>query len=555
MNKKGLKRIVDDFMQYEKFYLEDTRLEIIVQELSSNSLVTNRTILADMDEDDSNDDQYYIVYVDCEAGIDNSLDKLKNDITESIADITDDFDKNNTKVSILVITTEFKYKQLAAHKISKEVIVNAYNKNILKRNLSLNYEFVSNINNQQFTIGIESRIRSLENHCMNNNIEVDGYVLTASLVDIIKIYNKIGDRLFSRNVRYGINDKLNLEKSIVSTLCNEPEMFWFLNNGISITVSDSDFGLFKNGSIALKYDSTSKFSIINGAQTISIAAKKYYSSETTPEEREQIGIAKVLLRLAKVTDGDKSVVEKISIGLNRQKPITENDIYYTLPFVQQLNSIHYLYDDKKYSFEIVRRGSNYFSIGHFEVQEFAQIVKSYGAQKPCEARTSLKIKVTENEEDIEFTEKDVFRNEIISEIDENTKFTLFKKFYKPVNFAAEIDAVYSKAMKKIVNQLNEGDPKIKILKYSKWLFVSYLIYIMNDKDYKDFSEFSYDQVNIDEISDILFLYIEAYYKVMQATTTDFDNNHFKNNTNYIKFRDNINQCKNELNTRIAGLRD
>lgn len=66
--------------------------------------------------------------------------------------------------------------------------------------------------------------------------KITAYTCSAKLYDIVEMYNHVGDELFRSNLRYGINEQLDVEKSMKETLRNHPENFWFLNNGITITV-------------------------------------------------------------------------------------------------------------------------------------------------------------------------------------------------------------------------------------------------------------------------------------------------------------------------------
>ena len=52
----------------------------------------------------------------------------------------------------------------------------------------------------------------------NKKSTLKGYVLTANLFDLVSLYNTIGDQLFKKNVRLGIDDKLDVDKSIKETL-------------------------------------------------------------------------------------------------------------------------------------------------------------------------------------------------------------------------------------------------------------------------------------------------------------------------------------------------
>ena len=110
---------------------------------------------------------------------------------------------------------------------------------------------------------------------------IGGYVFVVSLSELVDIYNKVGDELFASNLRYGIDDKMSLEDSMKDTLFEEPGMFWYYNNGITIVTSSDDIELESAGKVILARqwnDNGLNFSVINGAQTISTASRIFYGS-------------------------------------------------------------------------------------------------------------------------------------------------------------------------------------------------------------------------------------------------------------------------------------
>lgn len=109
-----------------------------------------------------------------------------------------------------------------------------------------------------------------------------GYVTSVHLHQLIDIYNSIGDKLFKRNVRYGLNEQLGVDRAIKDTLRNNPGEFWFKNNGITILVERPDFRLDRVEEVLLEHISEYgdlHFSVINGAQTITASAQCLYEME------------------------------------------------------------------------------------------------------------------------------------------------------------------------------------------------------------------------------------------------------------------------------------
>ena len=106
--------------------------------------------------------------------------------------------------------------------------------------------------------------------------------------------------------------------------------------------------------------------MINGAQTISTAAEFWYQ-DTGAADPQQDDIlrqnaqkqAKVLLRIMCVSNGGEKCQEeldKISISLNRQKPIRSEDIAYTSPVILEINQLYYADKVDDIHFRITKRG-------------------------------------------------------------------------------------------------------------------------------------------------------------------------------------------------------
>lgn len=105
----------------------------------------------------------------------------------------------------------------------------------------------------------------------------------------------------------------------------------------------------------------SPISIINGAQTISVANEYYSKINLDVEERLQLrksrDYAEVILRVVSYdssisnTENVSEWIDEISVSLNRQKPIKSEDIVYNHRLINAVNKIK----DEKFGFEILKR--------------------------------------------------------------------------------------------------------------------------------------------------------------------------------------------------------
>ena len=73
-----------------------------------------------------------------------------------------------------------------------------------------------------------------------------------------------------------ISDELDVEKEIKKTLNENPQEFWFNNNGITMIANKDKFNCDRPSTI--EFLNSNFFSVINGAQTITTAAKWYNES-------------------------------------------------------------------------------------------------------------------------------------------------------------------------------------------------------------------------------------------------------------------------------------
>ncbi|WP_409161716.1 AIPR family protein [Pectobacterium sp. B2J-2] len=158
-------------------------------------------------------------------------------------------------------------------------------------------------------------------------------------------WESYGDLLLEDNIRGGLGDSSEVNRGIKETLLNNPDMFYYYNNGITILVNS--FTPRRRNNQARResggFDFTN-MNIINGAQTISTIGKTFLSGEMT---MEQLSTIKVPCRFIKVEnygdeEGNKIALE-ITIANNSQNKVTARDFISKDPFQIELK--------KSFSFE------------------------------------------------------------------------------------------------------------------------------------------------------------------------------------------------------------
>jgi hypothetical protein len=130
-----------------------------------------------------------------------------------------------------------------------------------------------------------------------------------------KLYNV---NLFDKNLR-SVLGETDVNEEIENTLFNNPELFWFYNNGITILAEkiqktmtgggDTDFGTFHCENI----------SVVNGAQTVSTIGKYAF------KDSERIKKANVHCRIIDLNEAPSELSVQITKTNNRQNKIENRD--------------------------------------------------------------------------------------------------------------------------------------------------------------------------------------------------------------------------------------
>lgn len=393
-----------------------------------------------------------------------------------------------------------------------------------------------------------------------------GYVTSVHLYQLIDIYNRIGDKLFKRNVRYGLNEQLGVDRAIKETLRNSPGEFWFKNNGITILVERSDFKLDRVEEVLLEHISEYgelHFSVINGAQTITASAQCLYEMEYDLKELQKNGEAeeaakleerirksknaKVLLRIIHISHSAQTAeseadstreVNEISVALNRQKPIKAEDIAFASPFVVKLAAFleREQINGKRY-FRLVKRGEGNIARRTVDLVDFARARKAC-AGYPGDARSKGTnfLLSTRNETggEYSFQDKTIFVPEWL-EAEDELEAGIFAKYYGAVYFAVRVADFYGKNAKKIIT---DNPLKAAVLQNGKWYFTTYMVQLFNGYR-SDFSQFTdcFELIR-DKLKDLMELFAELCGEAAQQSGNYpvLDSNTFKKDELYILTR-------------------
>lgn len=393
-----------------------------------------------------------------------------------------------------------------------------------------------------------------------------GYVTSVHLYQLIDIYNRIGDKLFKRNVRYGLNEQLGVDRAIKDTLRNSPGEFWFKNNGITILVERPDFRLDRVEEVLLEHISEYgdlHFSVINGAQTITASAQCLYEMEYDLKECKNKGEteeaakleekirqsknAKVLLRIIHIPHSAQAAesesdstreVNEISVALNRQKPIKAEDIAFASPFVVKLAAFleREQMNGKRY-FRLVKRGEGNIARRTVDLVDFARARKAC-AGYPGDARSKGTNVLLSSRNDTggeySFQDKTIFVPEWLEAEDEQ-EAEIFEKYYGAVYFAVRVADFYGKNVKKIIT---DNPAAAAVLQNGKWYFTTYMVQLFNGyrSDYSQFTD-CFELIR-DKLKDMMELFAELCGAAAQLSGNYpvLDSNTFKKDELYLLTR-------------------
>lgn len=352
-----------------------------------------------------------------------------------------------------------------------------------KRNIKFVNYSLTNTGKKSVSLLVKDVFNSIENDVKvgseNSNIKLYNYNFIVSINEIVeKLYGNLGDRLFDKNVRYEVEGApgKRVEESIRKTYKDNSPMFFFKNNGISLYIRDRKNLKVNTRAIELTLDNRGSVSVINGAQTITAVSKVL---------DEECNNACVLLRVYTLAgnkpNSSQNEIDDVTVALNQQKPINNEDIAMLSRFVTVLN--RECKDDNgnnNYAFSIAKRGdTTAVTINHrYLLKEFAQKAVAVIEKDPGKARSrpASILKLDENND----LEEKIFK----IDNDESSSRNIFYRF-KPINLAFSIWEVINdksfwkgKVKEKIEEKIEEKNSKSEhidpFVNYGKYLVLSIL---------------------------------------------------------------------------------
>lgn len=295
------------------------------------------------EEEDGDDYLYHIVQVKntildeaeikaCFATMKRSVDtfiKKRKDLGENLRNIISEtnFDEDNCECIYHVVHTG-EIDSIKGQKKDEKIVTSSELEIILKSvvNFCVPFEKIE-------TDGSNNYI-AYSNTDETTDEKYSAYQVNLNAYDLAVLCNKyinseIGKNiLFGQNLRESLSTGSKTNSGMSKTLDNEPQNFWFYNNGITIIAEEVDLKKDERGKDIL---SLTNFSIINGAQTTSafgnylkIADRDNEKSEAR-QKKENLKNAYVTARVVE-TKENKGLRKNITIYNNTQNPISSRDM-------------------------------------------------------------------------------------------------------------------------------------------------------------------------------------------------------------------------------------
>jgi AIPR protein/Domain of unknown function (DUF4357) len=145
---------------------------------------------------------------------------------------------------------------------------------------------------------------------------------TISAAELGKWYGEHGRRLFDDNVRVEMDSEVN--KEIVKCLLDEPQNFWYFNNGVTALCEDWERAPANVREVPFRFDG---LRIVNGAQTVG-------SIGAAMGEPDKVARAQVPIRFVKLKTTGPEFGARIAFATNRANPLLPRDLL-AMDHVQQ----------------------------------------------------------------------------------------------------------------------------------------------------------------------------------------------------------------------------
>lgn len=171
-------------------------------------------------------------------------------------------------------------------------------------------------------------IEKLDGEAVSNLITYSSYLAVFPGNILCDLYLEHGSRLLEGNVRSYLSARGKVNKGILSTIKNYPEMFFAYNNGIAATAAELDTKMTPNGMIITRIKD---LQIVNGGQTTASLASAVLTAKK--DEKVDVGAVFVPMKVSVLEHSmSELIIPKISEYSNSQNKVDASDFFSNHPF-------------------------------------------------------------------------------------------------------------------------------------------------------------------------------------------------------------------------------
>lgn len=170
---------------------------------------------------------------------------------------------------------------------------------------------------------------------------------------VFQIYEEHGARLLEQNVRTYLQARGNVNKGMISTLKEKPEMFFSYNNGLTATAAEIDVARESETTLSIK--GITNLQIVNGGQT---TASIHYA-----KFKDKCDLSRVFVQMKlSVIDPEllEEIVPKIAEYANTQNKVNAADFFANHPFHRKFEVLAKRYPSPREENSITNIGTFWF---------------------------------------------------------------------------------------------------------------------------------------------------------------------------------------------------
>jgi len=231
-----------------------------------------------------------------------------NSILSKIMNRFDDMQKSHSLSNVKIIL----------HLITNGADLNDDSKTALEefknKNNIIDYKFD---NTYDFFIDNKKDVGEIQVPISDEHFSINNtHIVNIKAYDIAELYQKYHDTILDKNVRKLLSSNINC--MIKKTLIEEPDMFWYKNNGLSIVTKRAEIKTIRGHSVVIMDNPY----IVNGGQTTKTIYNLFV--EMGQDAESSFPNASVMARIYQTTDDEK--ISEIVYGTNNQNKMTLFDL-------------------------------------------------------------------------------------------------------------------------------------------------------------------------------------------------------------------------------------